>query len=180
MKNMDVLELKRRIDPGKEGDQLIFFFRDRQLQDDDTLGSYGIEKESTITLCLSPHGGDKRTGTKIKVSVANSEEEFRNTTVEELKRKLLSEDSRYKHCGLYCNHKLLFHDRTLGSHGIKHNDIIVTEPPMRPQSLSSEDECEGLPPPEDEDVEMPRTESMEKLAPMQQTEPESSGSCWIL
>ncbi|XP_050955709.1 uncharacterized protein LOC127156721 [Labeo rohita] len=98
---------------------------------------------------------DRRTGTKIKVSVANSEEEFRNTTVEELKRKLLSEDSRYKHCGLYCNHKLLFHDRTLGSHGIKHNDIIVTEPPMRPQSLSSEDECEG--------EFISRTKSMEKL-----------------
>lgn len=98
---------------------------------------------------------DRRKGTKIKVSVANSEEEFKNTTVEELKRKLLSEDSRYKVCELYCNDKLLFHDRTLGSHGIKHTDVIMIAPPMRPQCLSSEDEREG--------EFIFRTESMEKL-----------------
>ncbi len=39
---------------------------------------------------------DRQKGTKIKVPVANSEEEFKNTTVEEFKRKLSSEDSRSK------------------------------------------------------------------------------------
>lgn len=96
---------------------------------------------------------DRQKGTKIKVPVANSEEEFKNTTVEEFKRKLSSEESRNKVCGLYCNDQLLFHDRTLGSHGIKHNDVIEIAPLMLPQSLSSEDEGEFI----------SRTESMEKL-----------------
>ncbi len=43
----------------------------------------------TFQLCFTDW---MKPGWKIKVSVANSEEEFKNTTVEELKRKLLSED----------------------------------------------------------------------------------------
>ncbi|XP_052454348.1 uncharacterized protein LOC128014674 [Carassius gibelio] len=97
---------------------------------------------------------ERRKGTTINVSVANSEEEFKNTTVEELKRKLFSADSRYKVCELYCNDERLFHDRTLGSHGIKHSDVIMIAPPMLPQSLSSKGEREG--------EFISRTESMEK------------------
>ncbi|CAM4733646.1 unnamed protein product [Leuciscus chuanchicus] len=67
------------------------------------------------------HGLERRT-----VSVANSEEEFRNTTVQELKRKLIPEDQpedtilRYRFNTLEKNH-------TLGFYGIKHEDHIFAE-----------------------------------------------------
>lgn len=102
-------------------------------------------------------------GEKILVDVSNSEEEFRNTTVEELKRKYL------KDYGDYQNVRLLFKDRqledldTLGDYGIRHKStifVILRLPGGGPG------------PPEDEDKRIPRTESMERLASMQQTEPE--------
>ncbi len=46
-------------------------------------------------------------GWKIKVSVANSEEDFKNTTVEELKRKLLSEDECKSNTSVLCFYVML-------------------------------------------------------------------------
>ncbi|XP_056108552.1 uncharacterized protein LOC130086510 [Rhinichthys klamathensis goyatoka] len=68
------------------------------------------------------HGRERRT-----VSVANSEEEFRNTTVEELKRKLIPEDQLADTILRY-RFKTLKKNRTLGFYGIKHEDDITAFP----------------------------------------------------
>ncbi|XDV53581.1 hypothetical protein PO909_022052, partial [Leuciscus waleckii] len=60
------------------------------------------------------------------VSVANSEEEFRNTTVQELKRKLIPED-QLEDSILCCRLKPLEDDHTLGFYGIKHEGHIIAE-----------------------------------------------------
>ncbi|XP_077087086.1 uncharacterized protein LOC143738893 [Siphateles boraxobius] len=116
------------------------------------------------------------------VCVANSEEEFRNTTVEELKRKLIPEHQladtilRYRFNTLKKN-------RTLGFYGIKHEDYItavrrgssytgptlIARPRPSPVQVRSskwhwsivapEDDYED----EDEDKVIPRSQSMDKL-----------------
>ncbi|XP_026057822.1 polyubiquitin-like isoform X2 [Carassius auratus] len=76
LKNMTVEELRRRSFP-KENTVQILIYNGRQLEDDQTLGSYNIITGSTIYACLHLRGG--------------GEEEFKSST-EETERKLVPED----------------------------------------------------------------------------------------
>ncbi|ROL48374.1 hypothetical protein DPX16_4200 [Anabarilius grahami] len=60
---------------------------------------------------------------RMRVCVSSSEEEWRNTTVEELKRKLIPED-QYDNTILVYHFNTLKKNRTLGSYGIEHEDEI--------------------------------------------------------
>lgn len=92
------------------------------------------------------------------VDVANSEEEFRNTTVEELKRIVLKYDYLRETYQNIDNFRLVYINRqledcdTLGKHGITHRDTILVVLRL----LGG-----GGPIPPDE--RFPRTESMERL-----------------
>ncbi|KAL1248035.1 hypothetical protein QQF64_023411 [Cirrhinus molitorella] len=119
---------------------------------------------------------------KIKVSVANSEEEFKNTTVEELKRKVLSEDEYENSILAYYFCTTLKKNRTLGFYGIKHEDEITKVPRgttytvtsqtqssaghMTEVTYSFEDDND-----DEEGKDISRTQSMDNLALMQKTNP---------
>ncbi|XP_073798552.1 uncharacterized protein [Danio rerio] len=102
-----------------------------------------------------------------------TEDELMNMTVEKLLKRLLTEDklSLVPLSRVSYNGKKLQFDHTLGSYGIKHEETVYWILPLYAGGP-------GLPP--DEDKRVPRTQSMEKLALMQQTEPESNKSCRIL
>ncbi|XP_077087085.1 uncharacterized protein LOC143738892 [Siphateles boraxobius] len=59
-----------------------------------------------------------------RITVSNSEEEFRNTTVEDLKRNLIPED-QLEDTILRYRFKTLEKNRTLGFYSIKHEDHIT-------------------------------------------------------
>ncbi|XP_073688248.1 uncharacterized protein [Garra rufa] len=118
---------------------------------------------------------------KIKVSVANSEEEFKNTTVEELKRKVLPEDE-YEKTILVYHWDTLKKNCTLGFYGIKHEDNITKVPrgttyTVTYQTQSSaghktEETCSFEDDDDEEVKDISRTQSMEYLAiSMQKTNP---------
>ncbi|XP_067236430.1 ubiquitin-ribosomal protein eL40 fusion protein-like isoform X2 [Chanodichthys erythropterus] len=110
------------------------------------------------------------TGKTLSVYV-DSEEELRNMTVKELKRRVCP-DLPYHMCRLLYRDKELENDHTLRYYGVSNGCtmlMIICPPAGRGGG--------GGPPP-DEDKGVPRTESMEKLADMQQEE--SSGSCCIM
>ncbi|KAK9951837.1 hypothetical protein ABG768_017712 [Culter alburnus] len=98
----------------------------------------------------------------VKVCVSSSEEELRNTTVEELKRKLIPEDQHDNTILLY-QHETLKKNRTLGSYGIKHRDEIRAVRRGKTRTFEDDDDDEGK--------EISRTQSLEYLALMQQPEP---------
>lgn len=107
---------------------------------------------------------------QVRTVSVDSEEELKNMTVEELRRRFFHEckpDIR-----LIFEGKQLEDARTLGSYGILNESTIHKVLILRGGR--------GPPPPEDEDKRIPRTESMERLASMQQTEPEPNRSCLIL
>lgn len=110
------------------------------------------------------------TGQRRTVCV-DSEEELKNMTVEEFKKRFFPEKKYKWDLRLIFEGKQLEDARTLGSYGILNESTIFAVPRL-PGG--------GLPPPEDEDKRIPRTESMERLAEMQQTEPEPNRSCLIL
>ncbi|XP_039535204.1 uncharacterized protein LOC120484222 isoform X2 [Pimephales promelas] len=63
---------------------------------------------------------------RIRVCVSDSEEEFRNTTVEELKRKLIPGDQLADTILHYCFYTLE-ENRTLGFYGVQHEGHIIAE-----------------------------------------------------
>ncbi|XP_056308048.1 uncharacterized protein LOC130219632 [Danio aesculapii] len=60
----------------------------------------------------------------LTVTVANSEEEFRNTRVKDLKRKLIPEDE-YENTILIYERSTLKRNRTLGSYNVQHDSVIT-------------------------------------------------------
>ncbi|XP_042609243.1 ubiquitin-like [Cyprinus carpio] len=104
-------------------------------------------------------------------TVCVDSEELKNMTVEEFKRRFFHEEEYQWGIRLIFEGKQLEDARTLGSYGILNESTIFALPRIRGG---------GPPPPEDEDKRIPRTESMEALASMQQTEPEPNRSCLIL
>ncbi|XP_077087089.1 uncharacterized protein LOC143738894 isoform X2 [Siphateles boraxobius] len=119
---------------------------------------------------------------RIRVCVADSEEEFRNTTVEELKRKLIPEDQLEDTILVNYYEKTLKKNRTLGFYGIKHEDYITavrrgssytvkiqlqsSHGHKFTESFTFEDDDDD----EDKGKELPRSESMDisMVIPMQQ------------
>ncbi|XP_039535207.1 uncharacterized protein LOC120484222 isoform X5 [Pimephales promelas] len=79
---------------------------------------------------------------RTKVCVSDSEEEFRNTTVEELKRKLIPgdqlEDTILRH-----RFKTLKENRTLGFYGVKHEGHIIAV--RCRSSVTAKRPCDSLP-----------------------------------
>ncbi|KAK7117955.1 hypothetical protein R3I94_023239 [Phoxinus phoxinus] len=119
---------------------------------------------------------DRRRGLEgTAVPVADSEEEFRNTTVEELKRRLIPEDQLGDTILRYRS-KTLKKNRTLGSYGIKHEDRITAErrggtyTQTYVQFSSHGSEITDTYRFEDDD-DLRRTQSMDTLVLMQKTEP---------
>ncbi|XP_039520165.1 uncharacterized protein LOC120474069 [Pimephales promelas] len=73
---------------------------------------------------------------RIRVCVSNSGEEFRNTTVEELKRKLIPGDQLENTVLVNSDAKTLKKSRTLGFYGIKHEDHILAVRRGRPYNIT--------------------------------------------
>ncbi|XP_016350226.1 ubiquitin-like isoform X1 [Sinocyclocheilus anshuiensis] len=107
---------------------------------------------------------------QLRAVSVDSEEELKNTTVEELRRRAFPED-QWDALVFIFEGRQLEEGRTLGSYGVLNESTIHAVLRLRGGAL---------PPPEDEDVGMSRTASMEVLASMQQTEPEPNRSCLIL
>ncbi|XP_048014087.1 uncharacterized protein LOC125246967 [Megalobrama amblycephala] len=117
---------------------------------------------------------------RMRVCVSSSEEELRNTTVEELKRKLIPED-QHDNTILVYHFNTLKKKRTLGSYGIKHEDEIRAV--RRGSTYTEKIEFHSSPAKvteetrtfedddDDEGKEISRTQSLEYLALMQQPEP---------
>ncbi|XP_016350227.1 ubiquitin-like isoform X2 [Sinocyclocheilus anshuiensis] len=105
---------------------------------------------------------------QLRAVSVDSEEELKNTTVEELRRRAFPED-QWDALVFIFEGRQLEEGRTLGSYGVLNESTIHAVLRLR-----------GGAPPEDEDVGMSRTASMEVLASMQQTEPEPNRSCLIL
>ncbi|XP_073798558.1 uncharacterized protein isoform X2 [Danio rerio] len=111
----------------------------------------------------------------LTVTVANTEEEFRNTTVKDLQRKLIPEDE-YENTILVYECSTLKRNRTLGSYNIQHGSVIRGlwhgEPFVGSCGpMSSDHEYEGYFPYDDDDYDDPnvisRRESMELVVMMQ-------------
>ncbi|KAK9951836.1 hypothetical protein ABG768_017711 [Culter alburnus] len=105
---------------------------------------------------------------RMKVCVSSSEEELRNTTVEELKRKLIPED-QLDDAELLYKDETLKKNRTLGFYGIKHEDEIIAV--RRGSSLclckrrypEDEGDEQSLPLYEEVKEIIPRTRSMDNM-----------------
>ncbi|XP_016105360.1 ubiquitin-like [Sinocyclocheilus grahami] len=116
----------------------------------------------SFNICIKDEKGQPRT-----VSV-DSEEELKNMTVEELKRRAFPED-RWIAWRFIFKGRQLKEGRTLGSYGVLNESTIHAVQRLR-----------GGAPPEDEDVESSKSAYREVLASTQHTEPEPNTSCLIL
>ncbi|XP_052454346.1 uncharacterized protein LOC128014671 [Carassius gibelio] len=100
----------------------------------------------------------------------DSKEELKNMTVEEFIRRSFPKDNR--ELRFIYNGRQLQDDHTLASYNIPSGSTIYARVCLRGGG--------GPPPPEAEDKGIPRTASMDRLAEMQQTEPEPNTLCLIL
>ncbi|KAF4094712.1 ubiquitin-like protein ISG15 [Onychostoma macrolepis] len=98
---------------------------------------------------------------KTRSVCVNSEEELKNTTVEEFIRRLCPEEDLKKFIYIF-NGQVLEDDSTLAFYGMKQFCTVIKRIRLRG----------GAPPAEDGGEGMPRNASMDRLTAMQQTEPE--------
>ncbi|CAM4733644.1 unnamed protein product [Leuciscus chuanchicus] len=191
LKNMTVEEFRRRVDRTGQSDDYRLFFKSRELEDHQTLRDCGIThlyEYRTLLMTERRPGGERHTinvksltGKTIPVDVDS--EELENMTVEEFRRRL-DRELRNDDYILLFEREILKDHQTLRDYGIKDESTLImyflmrggghTGPLSKQRRPSTEDEDE-----EEEDKGIPRTESMEVLAPPMQ-QPESNGWCCIL